>query len=80
MIKNMIETIIKTIADKPEEVSVEEIAGGSTSIIDIKVNKNDLGRMVGKGGKTAHSLRTIVYAASFKFGKRYTIEIQANEE
>jgi len=76
--KEMLEVITKNIVDKPEKVTVKEIEGDSSSILEIKVDKDDLGKMIGKKGKTAQSIRNIVYAASFKVGKRYQIEIQAH--
>ena len=77
--KDMLEAIAKTIVDKPEFVTVTEVEGDASSILEIKVAKEDLGKMIGKKGKTAQSIRNLVYAASFKHKKRYQIEIQAEE-
>jgi len=76
--KDLILTIAKAICDKPELVEVNEIPSSSASIIEIKVAKEDLGKMIGKQGKTACSIRNIIYAVSFKFQKRYTLEILAH--
>ena len=76
----MIEIIAKTICDLPEEVDVVEIPGEKSSIIEVRVDQTDLGKMIGKGGKTAQSIRNIIYAASFKYKKRYTLEIISNSK
>ena len=76
--KEMLEVITKNIVDKPEKVVVKEIGGDSSSILEIKVDKDDLGKMIGKKGKTAQAIRTLVYASSFKQHKRYQVEIQAH--
>lgn len=75
--KDMLIAITKTIVDKPDVIEVKEVPGESSSILEIKVAKEDLGKMIGKKGKTAQSIRNLVYAASFKFKKRYQIEIQS---
>jgi predicted RNA-binding protein YlqC (UPF0109 family) len=75
--KNLVETIVKSIVDNEKSVQVSEIGGDSTSIIEVFVDKEDLGKVIGKNGKTAQSIRNIVYASSFKTKKRYTINIDA---
>ena len=76
--KDLIETIVKAIVDKPEVVQVTQNATTSTTDgIDVKVDQDDLGKVIGKKGKTAQSIRNIVYACSFKTGKRYTVDITA---
>ena len=77
--KNLVQTIVKAIVDCEDDVNVNEIEGGSTSIIEVFVDKSDLGKVIGKGGKTVQNIRNIVYAASFKTNKRYTIEIDSKE-
>jgi len=74
-IPQLIEIIAKEICDKPDDVKVKEIGGDSSSIIEIHVNKEDQGKMIGKGGKVIQAIRTIVYTVSFKYNKRYTIEV-----
>jgi predicted RNA-binding protein YlqC (UPF0109 family) len=75
--KTLVETIVKSIVDNEKSVFVTEIGGDSTSIIEVFVDKEDLGKVIGKNGKTAQSIRNIVYASSFKTKKRYTINIDA---
>jgi len=75
--KNVIQTIVQAIVDKEDKVQVNEIVGDLTSIIEVFVDKSDLGKVIGKGGKTAQSIRNIVYASSFKTNKRYTIDIDS---
>ena len=75
--KTLVETIVKSIVDNEKSVQVSEIGGDSTSIIEVFVDKEDLGKVIGRNGKTAQSIRNIVYASSFKTKKRYTINIDA---
>ena len=73
--KDLIAYIAKALVDKPEEVSVTEIEGEQTSVIEFKVAKDDLGKVIGKQGRTARAMRTILSAASTKLGKRSVLEI-----
>jgi len=73
--KELIEYIAKALVDKPEEVSVTELAGEQTSVIELKVAKEDLGKVIGKQGRTAKAMRTILGAASMKLKKRSVLEI-----
>jgi len=73
----LIETIAKAICDNTEKVKVREIPGETASILEVCVDKGDLGKMIGKHGHTAQSIRNIIYACSFKFKKRYTLEVIA---
>ena len=73
--KNLIEYISKALVDKPEEVIVTEIEGEQTSVIELKVAKEDLGKVIGKQGRTARAMRTILSAASAKLKKRSVLEI-----
>jgi len=75
--KELIETIVKALVDKPEEVKVTEVAGETAVIYEIKVSDSDIGKVIGKQGKTANALRTIVKAASSKIGKAATIQINS---
>ncbi len=61
--------------DKPDEVVVSEIEGEQTSVIELKVAKEDLGKVIGKQGRTARAMRTILSAASTKINKRSVLEI-----
>jgi predicted RNA-binding protein YlqC (UPF0109 family) len=73
--KALIAYIAKALVDKPEEVSVTEIEGEQTSVIELKVAKEDLGKVIGKQGRTARAMRTILSAASTKIHKRSVLEI-----
>jgi predicted RNA-binding protein YlqC (UPF0109 family) len=73
--KDLIAYIAKALVDKPEEVSVTEIEGEQTSVIELKVAKEDLGKVIGKQGRTARAMRTILSAASTKINKRSVLEI-----
>ena len=73
--KDLISYIAKALVDKPEEVVVTEIDGEQTSVIELKVAKEDLGKVIGKQGRTARAIRTILGAASTKLRKRSVLEI-----
>jgi len=73
--KDLIEKIAKALVDKPEEVEVTEIEGEQTSVIELKVAKEDLGKIIGKQGRTAQATRTILNAASKKMHKRFVLEL-----
>jgi predicted RNA-binding protein YlqC (UPF0109 family) len=71
----LIAYIAKALVDKPEEVDVTEVEGEQTSVIELKVAKEDLGKVIGKQGRTARAMRTILSAASTKINKRSVLEI-----
>ena len=73
--KEMIEYIAKALVDHPEQVRVSEIAGERTSVIELAVAKEDIGKVIGKQGRTAKAIRTILTAASTKINKRSVLEI-----
>ena len=73
--KELILYIAKALVDKPEDVVVTEIEGEQTSVIELKVAKEDLGKVIGKQGRTARAMRTILSAASTKINKRSVLEI-----
>jgi len=75
VMKELISYIAKALVDKPEEVTVTEIEGEQTSVIELKVAKEDLGKVIGKQGRTARAMRTILSAASTKIKKRSVLEI-----
>jgi len=72
---NLIETIAKALVDMPEEVHVSEMVGEQTTVIELKVHKSDLGKIIGKQGRTAQAIRTLLIAASTKLRKRSVLEI-----
>jgi len=73
--KELIKYIAESLVDNPEAVEVEEIEGERTSVIELKVAKEDLGKVIGKQGRTARAMRTILSAASTKIRKRSVLEI-----
>ncbi len=75
MLKEMIEYIAKSLVDNPDEVKVMEVEGEQTSVIELKVAKEDLGKVIGKQGRTARAMRTLLGAASTKARKRAVLEI-----
>lgn len=74
-LKSLIEFVAKSLVDMPDQVEVNEIAGEQTTVIELKVDKSDLGKVIGKQGRTARALRTILNAASTKLRKRSVLEI-----
>lgn len=75
MMKDLIEVIAKSLVDKPEDVDVIEVEGEETTVIELKVSKEDLGKVIGKQGRTARAMRTILSAAAAKVRKRCVLEI-----
>ncbi len=73
--KDLIADIAKALVDRPEEVVVTEIEGAQTSVIELRVAKEDIGKVIGKQGHTARAIRTILSAASAKLKKRSVLEI-----
>jgi predicted RNA-binding protein YlqC (UPF0109 family) len=73
--KDLINYIVKALVDHPEQVTVTEIAGDQTSVLELRVAKTDMGKVIGKRGRTAQAIRTILSGASGKAGKRYILEI-----
>jgi predicted RNA-binding protein YlqC (UPF0109 family) len=74
-LKSLIEYMSKSLVDTPDEVSVSEVSGDQSTVYELKVNKSDLGKVIGKQGRTARALRTILNAASTKMKKRTILEI-----
>ncbi len=73
--KTLIEAMVKSLVDKPDEVEVNEVEGEKTTVFEVKVSSGDLGKIIGKQGKTARAMRTILGAAGTKLGKRCMLEI-----
>ena len=73
--KDLIEYIAKVLVDNPDEVRVTELEGKQTSVVELRVAKEDLGKVIGKQGRTARAMRTILGAASAKMKKRSVLEI-----
>lgn len=73
--KDLIEYIAKALVDAPDQVKVNEVVGEKTSVLELTVAKEDLGKVIGKQGRTARAIRTILSAASTKIRKRSVLEI-----
>jgi predicted RNA-binding protein YlqC (UPF0109 family) len=74
-LKDLIVYVSKSLVDMPDSVEVNEVVGEQTTVIELKVDKTDLGKVIGKQGRTARALRTILNAASTKLRKRSVLEI-----
>ena len=74
-LKELVAYIAKSLVDSPEKVEVREVAGEQTSVLELKVSPEDLGKIIGKQGKTAKAIRTILSAAAAKMRKRAVLEI-----
>ena len=73
--KELIEKIVEAIVDYPEDIHVEEISGGQTTVLELSVAKEDLGKVIGRQGRNAAALRTILKCASAKSNKKAVLEI-----
>jgi predicted RNA-binding protein YlqC (UPF0109 family) len=74
-LKELVEFMAKALVDEPEQVEVVELEGEQTTVVELKVAKGDLGKVIGKQGRTARSMRTILNAAATKLNKRSVLEI-----
>jgi predicted RNA-binding protein YlqC (UPF0109 family) len=73
--KKLVEMIARSLVDNPDAVQVNEIEGEKTTVYELRVGPGDLGKVIGKNGQTARSIRILVNAASAKLGKRAVLEI-----
>ena len=73
--KDLVSQIAKALVDNPEQVSVRAIEGEQTTVFELRVAQSDIGKVIGKQGRTAQSIRTILSAAGMKLKKRFTLEI-----
>ena len=73
--KDLITRIAKALVDQPDQVQVTEVEGNQTTVLELKVAKEDLGKIIGKEGRNARAIRTILGAASAKLKKRTVLEI-----
>ncbi len=73
--KELVEAMARALVDSPENVSVKEVDGEKTTVFELRVATSDLGKVIGKQGKTARAMRTILGAAGTKIGKRCVLEI-----
>lgn len=73
--KELVTYIARSLVDNPEQVSVAEVEGNQTTVLELTVAKEDLGKVIGKQGRTAQAMRTILSAVSSKIKKRTVLEI-----
>ncbi len=73
--KELIEAIAKALVDNPDQVTVRAVEGDQVTALELRVHASDLGKVIGKQGRTARSIRTILNAAGMKLKKRLTLEI-----
>ena len=74
-LKELVELMAKALVDQPDQVEVAEVDGEQTTVLELRVAKDDLGKVIGKQGRTAQSMRTILGAVSTKLKKRSVLEI-----
>ncbi len=73
--KDLLVEIAKALVDNPEDVSVAEVEGEQTTVLELRVREEDLGKVIGRQGRTARALRTLLSAAGMKVHKRFVLEI-----
>lgn len=73
--RELVEMIAKTLVDDPEEVRVTELVGEQTTVLELRVAQHDLGKVIGRQGRTARAIRTLLGAAGMKLRKRFVLEI-----
>lgn len=73
--KELVSEIAKVLVDHPDEVSVKEVAGEQVTVLELRVAPGDVGKVIGKQGRTARSIRTLLGAAGVKLNRRFTLEI-----
>ncbi len=78
-LKTLVEYIAKSLVDHPDHVDVNEIEGEKTTILELRVAEDDLGKIIGRHGRTAKAMRTVINAAATKEQKRAVLEILENE-
>lgn len=74
-IKELVEEIAKALVDTPAEVQVREVPGEQTTVLELRVAASDLGNVIGKQGRTARSIRTLMGAVGMKLNRRFSLEI-----
>ncbi len=73
--KDLLEEIAKALVDYPEDVHVTEVEGEQTTVLELRVRNDDLGKVIGRQGRTARAIRTLLSAAGMKVHKRFVLEI-----
>jgi predicted RNA-binding protein YlqC (UPF0109 family) len=74
-VKELVAEIAKALVDSPDEVNVREVEGEQVTVLELRVAPSDLGKVIGKQGRTARSIRTLLGAAGVKMNRRFTLEI-----
>jgi predicted RNA-binding protein YlqC (UPF0109 family) len=74
-VKDLVTEIAKALVDLPDEVTVREVQGEQVTVLELRVAPSDLGKVIGKQGRTARSIRTLLGAAGMKLNRRFTLEI-----
>jgi uncharacterized protein len=74
-VKELVEEIARALVDTPDQVSVREVNGEHVTVLELRVAQTDVGKIIGKQGRTARSLRTLLGAAGMKLNRRFTLEI-----
>jgi len=74
-VKELVSEIAKALVDSPDEVLVKEVEGEQVTVLELRVAPSDLGKVIGKQGRTARSIRTLLGAAGMKLNRRFTLEI-----
>ncbi len=75
MMKELVELIARALVDRPDEVNVKEIEGSQATVLELRVADGDLGKVIGKQGRTARAIRAILNASGIKLKKRFVLEI-----
>jgi predicted RNA-binding protein YlqC (UPF0109 family) len=73
--KDLLEEIAKALVDHPEDVAIKEVEGEQTTVLELRVRTEDLGKVIGRQGRTARAIRTLLAAAGMKVQKRFVLEI-----
>ena len=73
--KDLLEEIAKALVDSPEDVQITEVSGEQTTVLELRVKSDDLGKVIGRQGRTARAIRTLLSAAGMKIHKRFVLEI-----
>lgn len=73
--KELVEYMVKALVDNPDAVSLNVIEGEKSTILELRVDQSDIGKVIGKKGRIAHALRTVLNASAMKAGKRFVLEI-----
>ena len=77
--KELLEYLARLLVDLPDQVEVRELQGEHNTLLELRVAPDDMGKVIGRGGKTAQAIRTLVKAAGTREGKRVTVDIKEND-